>query len=57
MMKQESLDKWFLRQDVIDQLRAEGADTEDDAQLYANRIMELAQLDEAEHKLGGQCPY
>ncbi|MBT3970828.1 MAG: hypothetical protein HOE92_01275 [Euryarchaeota archaeon] len=50
MMKQESLDKWFLRQDVIDQLRAEGADTEDDAQLYANRIMELAQLDEAEHK-------
>ena len=45
-----SLDRWFLRQDVIDQLLTQGGDTPDAAASYADRIVELAHLDQAEYQ-------
>ncbi len=45
-----SLDRWFLRQDVINQLLAQGGDTADAAATYADRIVELAHLDQAEYQ-------
>ncbi|HIB59850.1 MAG TPA: hypothetical protein EYN46_00235 [Candidatus Poseidoniales archaeon] len=45
-----SLDRWFLRQDVIDQLLAQGGDTPDAAASYADHIIELAHIDQAEYQ-------
>lgn len=45
-----SLDRWFLRQDVVDQLLAQGGDTPDAAASYADHIIELAHLDQAEYQ-------
>lgn len=50
MMQQMDLSRWFIRQDIIDQLLDQGNDTEKGAAEYADRIIELAHLDQAEHK-------
>ena len=34
-----SLDRWFLRQDVVDQLLSQGGDTPDAAASYADHII------------------
>ena len=49
-MEQMNLDRWFLRQDVIDQLLAQGGDTHQDAVDYADHIMELAHIEQAEYQ-------
>ena len=49
-MEQMNLDRWFLRQDVIDQLLAQGGDTHQDAVNYADHIMELAHIEQAEYQ-------
>ena len=48
-MVQMTLEEHFLRQDIIDQILAAGHDNQEASQ-YANRLMELAHLDNAEHK-------
>ena len=47
--QQEVLDKWFLRQDVMDQLLASG-EASSDASLFADRILAIAKTEEAEHQ-------
>ena len=46
---QSGLDKWFLRQDVIDQLLASGEES-DEAAMFGDRIMAIAEREEAEHQ-------
>lgn len=47
--QQEVLDKWFLRQDVMDQLLASG-EASSDASSFADRILAIAETEEAEHQ-------
>ena len=47
--QQSVLDKWFLRQDVIDQLLASGEASEE-AALFGDKIMAIAEREEAEHQ-------
>ena len=47
--QQEVLDKWFLRQEVMDQLLASG-EASSDASLFADRILAIAETEEAEHQ-------
>ena len=47
--QQSALDKWFLRQDVIDQLLASGEESEE-AVLFGDKIMAIAEREEAEHQ-------
>ena len=47
--QQSGLDKWFLRQDVIDQLLASGEDSQE-AALIGDKIMAIAATEEAEHQ-------
>jgi chromatin segregation and condensation protein Rec8/ScpA/Scc1 (kleisin family) len=49
MEKQAALDRWFLRQDIIEKLVAVGEDT-DSASVFSDRIMALAALEEAEYQ-------
>ena len=49
-MSQQGLDQWFLRQDVIDQLLQSGDDDLEGINAYADRIMMIAQTEEAEHQ-------
>ena len=43
--KQAILDRWFLEQDIIDQLLASGEDRED-AEQFSQRIMTIAKTHE-----------
>ena len=47
--QQAILDRWFLQQDIIDQLLASGEDR-DDAEQFSQRIMMIAETEEAEHQ-------
>ena len=47
--QQAALDKWFLRQDVMDQLLASG-EASSDASHFADRILAIAEAEEAEHQ-------
>jgi chromatin segregation and condensation protein Rec8/ScpA/Scc1 (kleisin family) len=47
--QQAALDKWFLRQDVMDQLLASG-EASGDATQFADRILAIAETEEAEHQ-------
>ena len=47
--QQAVLDKWFLRQDVINQLIESGEETVE-AQLFADRIVSIAETEEAEFR-------
>ena len=47
--QQAVLDKWFLRQDVINQLIESGEETVE-AQLFADRILSIAETEEAEFR-------
>ncbi|MFL2949901.1 MAG: hypothetical protein ACJZ40_05925 [Candidatus Poseidoniaceae archaeon] len=47
--QQAALDKWFLRQDVMDQLLASG-EASSDASHFADRILAIAETEEAEHQ-------
>jgi len=47
--QQAVLDKWFLRQDVINQLIESGEETVE-AQLFADRIFSIAETEEAEFR-------
>lgn len=49
-MSRQGLDQWFLRQDVIDQLLQSGDDDLEGINAYADRIMMIAQTEEAEHQ-------
>jgi|GEM_PF-77462 len=50
MVEQQAvLDKWFLRQDVMDQLLASG-EASSDATQFADRILAIAETEEAEHQ-------
>jgi len=49
-MVQQGLDRWFLRQDVIDQLLQSGDDDLEGISAYADRILMIAQTEEAEHQ-------
>ena len=49
-MFQQGLDQWFLRQDVIDQLLQSGDDDLEGINAYADRILMIAQAEEAEHQ-------
>ena len=49
-MAQQGLDRWFLRQDVIDQLLQSGDDDLEGISAYADRILMIAQTEEAEHQ-------
>lgn len=49
-MVQQGLDQWFLRQDVIDQLLQSGDDDLEGINAYADRILMIAQTEEAEHQ-------
>jgi len=50
MVEQQAvLDKWFLRQDVMDQLLASG-EASSDASHFADRILAIAETEEAEHQ-------
>ena len=49
-MSQKGLDQWFLRQDVIDQLLQSGDNDLEGINAYADRIMMIAQTEEAEHQ-------
>ena len=50
MVEQQSvLDKWFLKQDVINQLLESGQDSED-AHRFANRIMPVVEAEESEYQ-------
>ena len=46
---QSDLDRWFLKQEVIDQLLAHGED-QDDAEHFGQRIATIAATEEAEHQ-------
>ena len=47
--QQAALDKWFLRQDVMDQLLASG-EASSDASHFADRILAIAETEEAVHQ-------
>ena len=47
---QQGLDQWFLLQDVIDQLLQSGDDDLEGISAYADRILMIAQTEEAEHQ-------
>ena len=47
--QQGMLDRWFLQQEVIDQLLGQGADRED-AEQFGQRIATIAATEEAEHQ-------
>ena len=47
--QQSGLEKWFLRQDVIDQLLASGEESQE-AALFGDKIMAIAETEEAEHQ-------
>ncbi len=49
-MQQAALDDWFLRQDILDQLMSQEEDAIE-AERYADRIMKIAQEDNAEHQV------
>tara|TARA_B100000925_G_scaffold44798_1_gene29218 strand:- start:7066 stop:8232 length:1167 start_codon:yes stop_codon:yes gene_type:complete len=49
-LQQSILDDWFLRQDILHQLMSQDED-EYEAELYADRIMRIAQEDSAEHQI------
>ena len=49
-MQQAMLDNWFLRQDILDQLVSRDEHI-DEAERYADRIMRIAQEDNAEHQV------
>lgn len=46
---QSNLSEHFLRQDIIDKLLAEGESDSKEASLYANRLMEIAHIEDSEH--------
>ncbi|MBT4070314.1 MAG: hypothetical protein HOL72_02785 [Euryarchaeota archaeon] len=46
---QAVLDKWFLRQDIIDQLLESGEES-DEAKYFSDRIITIAETEEAEHQ-------
>ena len=46
---QAVLDKWFLRQDIIDQLLESGEESSE-AQSFSDRIIAIAKTEEAEHQ-------
>ena len=46
---QAVLDKWFLRQDIIDQLLESGEES-GEAQSFSDRIIDIAKTEEAEHQ-------
>lgn len=47
--QQSGLDKWFLRQDVIDQLLSSGEESRE-AALFGDKIMAIAEREESEHQ-------
>ena len=47
--EQSLLDRWFLKQEIIDELLAHGEDQED-AELFGARIAAIAATEEAEHQ-------
>ena len=49
-MQQAVLDDWFLRQDILDQLMSQEEEASE-AERYADRIMRIAQEDNAEHQV------
>ena len=50
MVEQQSvLDRWFLQQEVIEQLLGQGEDRED-AEQFGKRIASIAATEEAEHQ-------
>ncbi len=49
-MQQSLLDNWFLRQDILDQLVSNDEDISE-AERYADRVMRIAQEEEAEHQV------
>ena len=46
---QSNLSAHFLRQDIIDKLLAEGESDSKEASLYANRLLEIAHIEDSEH--------
>ena len=46
---QSTLSPYFLRQDIIDKLLAGGEDNSGEASRYANRLIEIAHIDDSEH--------
>ena len=51
MSQQQDLTKYLLRQDVIDNLISEREETSKEATEYANRLMELAEIQDSEHNM------
>ena len=49
-MQQAVLDNWFLRQDIMDQLLSRDEDAIE-AEVYADRVIRIAQNDGAEHQI------
>ncbi len=49
-MQQAVLDNWFLRQDILDQLMSQEEEASE-AERYADRIIRIAQEDNAEHQV------
>ncbi len=49
-MQQAVLDDWFLRQDILDQLMSQDEELSE-AERYADRIIRIAQEDNAEHQV------
>ena len=47
--QQSMLDRWFLQQEVIDQLLGQGEERED-AESFGQRIAAIAATEEAEHQ-------
>ena len=47
--EQSLLDRWFLKQEIIDELLSHGEDRED-AELFGQRIAAIAATEEAEHQ-------
>ena len=47
MLEQPTLDRWLLKQDVIDQLVNVGEDS-NEAEDFANRILSIANTEEAD---------
>ena len=47
--EQSVLDRWFLKQEIIDQLLAHGEE-EEDAERFGQRIAAIAVTEEAEHQ-------
>ena len=51
MNQQQDLTKYLLRQDVIDNLISEREETSKEATEYADRLMELAEIQDSEHNM------